>query len=252
MEELNQNVLIDCAIQYGTLQGGPTSSVPTGVLFNAQDVVMIGDGFGYTAVGFNNQVGSPTNVTEWVLHPIFTMEELNQNVLIDCAIQYGTFTRWADFESVPTGVLFNAQDVVMIGDGFGYTAVGFNNQVEFKRHGEDVEVQNAYIGFPINLVIEPMPLAPPPNQSTSLTKPNHLRSIRFMFNNTIGGYINGVPIALNQFDMSGIGFPPIPARGVFELGSMSGWDDFNVPSFTLTQSDPFDIQLLGVFYSVDT
>ena len=36
------------------------------------------------------------------------------------------------------------------------------------------------------------------------------------------------------------------------MGLMDGWDEFSVPSFTLTHSDPFNIQLLGIFYSVDT
>ncbi len=71
-----------------------------------------------------------------------------------------------------------------------------------------------------------------------------------MFNKTIGGTINGIPIALEPFDMANIGEPPFPARGVFEMSIMKGWDDFNNPTFTIEHSDPFDIQLLGVFYSV--
>jgi hypothetical protein len=72
-----------------------------------------------------------------------------------------------------------------------------------------------------------------------------------MFNNTIGGTINGVPIALKPLDSVGIGEPPSPARGVFEMSIMKGWDDFNNPTFTIEHSEPFNIQLLGVFYSVD-
>lgn len=202
-----------------------------------------------TAVNFTAP-GASSTVFPWTLNPVFTLEELSQEVLIDCAIQYGT-VQGGPASTINTGILFNAQDVVMIGDGFGYETTGFNNQVTFEAHGQPVAVQNAYIGFPINLVIEPMPLSPPPNFNTTLTKPKHIRSIRFMFNNTIGGEINGLPIALNPFDMADIGEPPIPAMGIFEISNMTGWDDFTVPSFTLTQSDPFDIQLLGVFYSVD-
>jgi hypothetical protein len=72
-----------------------------------------------------------------------------------------------------------------------------------------------------------------------------------MFNNTIGGAINGVPIALNRFTTMTIGDPPIPASGIFEMGVMSGWDNFNNPTFTLTHNEPFNIELLGVFYGLD-
>ena len=72
-----------------------------------------------------------------------------------------------------------------------------------------------------------------------------------MFNNTIGGTINGVPIALEPFDMAHIGEPPVPARGIFEMSIMKAWDDFNNPSFTIEHNEPFDIELLGLFYSVE-
>ncbi len=202
---------------------------------------------GVNAITFTS-AGVSANVTIWNLATIFTLEELTQDVRLDCAIQYsGTPT-----DTITTGALFNAQAIKMVGDGFGFDAIGVGNQVVFEAHGQPVDVSNAYIGFPINLVIEPMPLSPPPSPNTSLTKPNHVRSVRFMFNNTIGGMINGVPIALEPFDMANIGQPPSPARGVFELMISKGWDDFNVPTFTIEHDEPFDIQLIGVFYSVDT
>ena len=73
-----------------------------------------------------------------------------------------------------------------------------------------------------------------------------------MFNNTIGGEINGVPIALNRFNQINPGEPPIPARGIFEMSIMKGWDDFNNPTFTIEHDEPFNIELIGVFYTVDT
>jgi hypothetical protein len=73
-----------------------------------------------------------------------------------------------------------------------------------------------------------------------------------MFNNTIGGTINDVPISLEPFDMVDIGNPPHPQRGVFEMMIMKGWDDFKIPSFTIRHSEPFNIELIGIFYSVET
>jgi len=198
--------------------------------------------------------GSGTQVVPSTLSTIFTLEELSQDVKLDCAVYYNSTAT----STVSTGSLFNAQSVKMIGstendalDGFGFDAVGVNDQVTFESHGEPVEIKTAYIGFPIHLLIEPMPIAVPAGQQSSLTKPTHIRSVRFMFNNTIGGTINGVPIALEPFNEAHIGEPPFPSRGVFEMSIMSGWDDFNHPSFTIEHSDPFNIELIGVFYSVD-
>jgi hypothetical protein len=195
-----------------------------------------------------SSIGVNTTVKPWPLSTIFTLEELSQDVHLDCAVYFNG----APTSTITTGTIFNAQEVKMVGDGFGFDAIGFNNQVVFDAHGVATNVSTGYIGFPINLIIEPMPLVPPPNQNTTLTKPNHIRSVRFMFNNTIGGTINGVPIALESFQNADIGQPPFPARGFFEMSIMSGWDDFNFPSFTIEHDDPFNIELIGVFYSVDT
>lgn len=197
--------------------------------------------------------GTLSNVVAWPLTTIFTLEQLTSDTFLDCAIQYdGTPT-----STITTGVLFNAQDVKMVGDGFGFSSPAednVSNQIVFEAHGEEVKVENAYIGFPINTIIEPMPLTIANGNSaktTTLTKPQRVMFVRFMFNNTIGGTINDVPIALQPFDQVSIGDPPIPARGVFEMSIFKAWDDFNNPTYTIFHDDPFDIQLLGVFYSVE-
>ncbi len=192
--------------------------------------------------------GSNSHVISWPVTPIYTLEELTVDTFLDCAVYYNS----TPASTITVGALFNAQNVKMVGDGFGFDAVGNNNQVTFQSHGSAVTVSEAYIGFPINTVIEPMPITVPPGQMTSLTKPKHIRTVRFMFNNTIGGTINGVPIALEPFQDADIGEPPTPARGIFEMSIMRGWDDFNQPTFTIEHNEPFDIQLIGVFYSVDT
>lgn len=204
---------------------------------------------GENALTFSS-TGASSNLVAWPLTSTFFLEELNQDVQLDCAIYYNS----TPTDTITTGTLFNAQNVKMLGDGFGYDAQGFNNQVAFEAHGSPVSVSEAYIGFPINLIIEPMPLSMsmgPTAKNTTLTKPKHIRTVRFMFNNTVGGTINGVPISINPFNMSGIGLPPVPARGIFEMGIQKSWDDFNNPSFTIEHNEPFNIELLGVFYSVE-
>lgn len=204
--------------------------------------------------GVNNiqftDAGTSSFVNPWPLQQVFTLEELTQDTYLDCAIYYNG----PPLSTIALGPLFNAQKLKMVGDGFGFDGIGGFNGVEFIAHGVLTPVSKAYIGFPIETIIEPMPLtlANGPNaKNTTLTKPKHVRSVRFMFNNTIGGTINGTPIALEPFDMAMIGQPPFPARGIFEIMPMSGWDDFNNPTYTIVHNDPFNIELLGVFYSVE-
>jgi len=199
-------------------------------------------------------IGTDNLIAAWTLSTIFTLEELTKEVFLDCAVQYvGTPT-----STITTGVLFNGQDIKMVGDGYGFDSSAednVSNVVNFVAHGQPVQVSQAFIGFPINTIMQPMPLnisSGPSSKETTLTKPKRVEWVRFMFNNTIGGTINGVPIALEPFDMAMIGEPPFPARGIFEMSIMKGWDDFNNPTFTIEHNDPFDIQLLGVFYSVVT
>jgi hypothetical protein len=197
-----------------------------------------------------SSAGTSSNVVPWPLTTIFTMEELTTEVFLDCAIKYSG----SPTDTVTTGTLFNAQEVKMVGDGFGFEAIGVGNQVTFEAHGMDVDVSEAYIGFPITTIMQPMPLSiatAGSAKTTGLTKPTRVRSVRFMFNNTIGGTVNGIPIALEPFDASHIGEPPFPARGVFEIFPMNAWDDMNNPTYTIEHSEPFNIELLGVFYSVD-
>lgn len=198
-------------------------------------------------------LGSSSHVVPYPLQTIFTLEELSLDVFLDCAVPYFG----SPSSTINTGSLFNAQDIKMVGDGFGFTASAENNvndEVVFEAHGQETEVSEAYIGFPIRTVIEPLSLsiaAGPNTKETTLTRPKHIRFVRFMFNQTIGGTINGVPIALKPFNQAAIGEPPIPAMGIFEMSIMKGWDDFNNPTYTIEHDDPFNIILVGVFYSVE-
>lgn len=194
--------------------------------------------------------GTGSNVIPWPLVQTFFLEELTQDTYLDCAVYYSG----SPTDTVTGCSQFNAQNIKMVGDGFGFEGQGIGGEVVFEAHGSTVEVSEAYIGFPIRLVIEPMPLSMATGtniKSTALVQPKHIRHVKFMFNNTIGGTINGVPIALKPFDQVSIGEPPIPARGIFEMSIQKAWDDFNNPSFTIEHDEPFNIELLGVFYGVD-
>lgn len=197
-------------------------------------------------------LGSSNSIVIWGLSTIFTLEELTKETFLDCAVFFNN--DGVPASSITTGTLFNAQNIKMVGDGFGFDAIGNDNAVDFEAHGVETPVNEGYIGFPIHTIMQPMPISVSGGNSakmTSLTKPNHVRSVRFWFNQTIGGEINGVPIALTRFNQTNIGEPPVPKNGIVEQMIMKGWDDINNPTFTITHSDPFNIELLGVFYSVE-
>lgn len=199
------------------------------------------------ALSFNDS-GTSATVTVWTLSSTFMIEELTWDTYLDCATYYnGSAT-----DTVSGLSRFNGLEVKMVGDGFGFEAVGNNDEVVFEAHGLPVDVEEAYIGFAIETVIETLPLALGQSTNVSnLTRPTHIRNANFMLKDTIGGMIDNVPIALTTFNQVIPGDPPEPRSGVFEVSLMKGWDDFTNPSFTITHNEPFNFELLGIFYNVD-
>ncbi len=184
---------------------------------------------------------------------------LNAELFLEELSFDGCLDSFKFYSGAPTSTIaignsrFNAQTVKINGDGFSFTAQGNNNQIKITAHGEPVEVSEAYIGFPIQYQIEPLPLSISAGgiKSQNIAQPKRIRDVKFMFNNTIGGQINGIPIALNTFNDVPIGSPPQPSNGIFEMSIMNAWNDFDNPTFTITHDDPFDIRLIGVFYTVE-
>lgn len=202
------------------------------------------------AIVFNDS-GSGTNQVEpWSLETQFFIEELSFDVAVDSAETYsGTAT------STITGLSrFNAQNVLAKGDGFGFNNQVINSEFDFVAHGESVEVEDAQIGFGIHWQVQPMPMANPVGgspKSNNVVFPKHIRSVTFMFDNTVGGTVNDIPIALKTFNNVSFGSAPNPANGIFEIGLMKGWEEFKQSSLTLDHTEPFDIRLTGIFYKIE-
>lgn len=200
-------------------------------------------------------IGSGTNQVEaWPLSTKFYIEELSYDMYVDCAHKYDSSAT-----STLTGLSrFNAQDVLMQGDGYGFEGIVENGEFEVSAHGESVDVSQAQLGFGISVSMTPLPLAlsiSGSQKSTNLVFPKHIRSVSLIFADTIGGTVQGsknaVPISLKTFGEVSIGAPPSQGSGVFEIGLTQGWNDFRYDSFTISHYEPFDIKLLGIFYKVD-
>jgi len=194
--------------------------------------------------------GTSSQVIPWPLVTKFYLEELSFEVFADCCTVY---------EGVATSTIsgqsrFNGQDIVINGNGYGFQDTPIGGEVSIEAHGEPVEVTEAYFGFPINTEIVPLPMAPPGAvgaKGSTMVWEQHTRSVQLMFADTIGGYVNGVPIQLNKFNQTVPNSPPEPRTGLFKMSPMKGWDAFNVDTLTITHSDPFDIKLIGIFYKIE-
>lgn len=181
----------------------------------------------------------------------FYLEQLSFDVFVDCATVYdGAAT------STITGQdRFNGQNIKIQGDGFGFDDMVADSTVEITAHGSEVEVSVAQLGFPINFEVQPLQVAPPGQlgpKGSALVYPQHIRTAIFMFNDTVGGYIEDTPIQLQTLSEIIPGLPPEPLSGTMEMSFMKGWNEVNKNPITITHSDPFDIKLIGIFYTVET
>jgi len=181
----------------------------------------------------------------------YFIEEISFDVYTDCSYVYsGAAT------NTITGLpRFNSQTVVMQGDGYGFSDDVENSEVEFIAHGQPVDIEEAFIGFPIDTEIQLMPNnipgSPGGYKSSGLPFPQHIRNATFFFNNTVGGFVDGQPIALKTLSQYDPLTPPEPLTGLFKKSIMAGWNEFYRQPITITHSEPFDIRLLGVYYKIE-
>lgn len=185
----------------------------------------------------------------WPLNTKFFIEELSFLAKTDCTFKYSGVAT-SSFTNLPN---YNAQEVKINGDGYGFNYIGINDTVETIAHGQLREVRVAQIGFPINVTIEPLPLSiyGTSLKGSNLLSPKHIRTASLMFADTIGAQVNGIPVAMDTFNEFLIDAPPVPTNGIFELSIMQGWDDFKDLGIVVTHNEPFDIKLIGIFYKVD-
>lgn len=205
--------------------------------------------------GINNIIfydqGVDTYVTPQELQTTFMIEELSFDVFTDCTYRYSGFPE----DTFTNLARFNGQFVKIDGDGFGFEYTGYDDTVKTIAHGQLVEVESASIGFPIRTVIEPLQVAPPGQlgyKGSSLVFPQHIRFATFMFNNTIGGEINGTPIQFKTVEETVPGDPPSYNNGTFEMSFMLGWNQIDRDGISIVHDEPFDIRLIGIFYKIES
>ena len=205
--------------------------------------------------------GISAQVLIYELQTTLMIEQLSFDAEMDCIGLYPTPTTpvpTPQVISIAAEPRFNAQEIYMQGDGFGFSDEVVDETLDFEAHGEPVPVYEAQYGFPINVEIIPMPLSISLTgnpKSSNLTDTKHIRFVTFVFADTVGGFIDQgnrqFPIVLTKLNQVIPGDPPTPRTGSFEISSMAGWDDFNYNSFTIFHSEPFGMKLTGIFYKLD-
>lgn len=181
----------------------------------------------------------------------YYIEELSFDVFTDCSHVYSG----AATSSISGLPMFNGREVSIVGDGYGFTdSEVTGSTVEIEAHGIAVEVTEAKIGFPVEMEIELLPVSTPSAvgyKGSSLVFPQHVRNITLMFNNTIGGTVDGQPISLQTTDSVAPLSAPVPQNGIFKKTLMKGWNEFLRDPITIASNDPFDIRLIGAYYKIE-
>lgn len=194
--------------------------------------------------------GVTSTVIPWPLSTKFYIEELSFASYMDCATLYSG----AAVSSIGSQPRFNGQNVLINGDGFGFSDDVSADTIELIAHGSPVTAEVIQAGFPINVEMQSLPVAPSGAsgaKATGFIFSQHVRLATLTFADTVGGYVNGQPITMNIMSQTLPGDPPAPTTGSMQISIMKGWSDYLTPAINITHSEPFDIKLTGLFYKIE-
>lgn len=222
------------------------------VFLNQDDAIANENPIAFTSIG------TTATVIPIPLQTVLLIEQLSFDAEMDCTGFYPTPTASGAVSTISGQPRFDAQEVLMQGDGFGFNTIGVNGNINFEAHGVAIPVSVAQFGFPIDVEITPLPISLSMTgnpKSSNLIDTKHLRFATFLFADTIGGTITQdnltFPIAMQNVTQANPGEPPVPITGSFQISVLGGWEDFTKSSFTINHREPFGMKLTGIFYKVD-
>ena len=194
--------------------------------------------------------GTTSTVVGWPLVTKFYLEEISFSTYVDCATHYSG----SAVSSLSSQPRFNGQEVLINGDGYGFKDLVTNGTIELIAHGAPVTASEIQAGFPIDVEITTLPIAPSGSggpKTTGFIFSQHVRVAALTFADTVGGYVNGQPITMLTMDQVLPGFPPTPTTGSMQISVMKGWSDYLTPAINITHQEPFDIKLTGLFFKIE-
>ena len=194
--------------------------------------------------------GASSTVIPYTLSKVLNLEELSYTVNTDCAIvQKGTNLTQA------TGLsIFDGQTMTVKGDGLTWDSNPVLGGVEqITNYGSQGSVSQVEVGFPVKYAVVPLPVSIPMNgplTTGNIAQAKHIRYVDIMFTDTIGGKVNNQNIALNYLNNQ-VFQPPVGQTGIMEVSLLAAWNQFKSPPFTITQEQPYDFNLIGLFYRIE-
>jgi len=197
-----------------------------------------------------SSAGSTSTVIGWPLVTKFYIEEISFTTYVDCATLYSG----SALSSIASQPRFNGQEILINGDGYGFDDLVTDGVIELNAHGWPVVASEIQAGFPIDVVIESLPIAPSGSggyKTTGFIFSQHVRVAALTFVDSVGGYVNGQPITMQTMSQFLPGAPPSPTTGSMQISIMKGWSDYLTPAIKITHAEPFDIKLTGLFYKIE-
>lgn len=171
----------------------------------------------------------------------YTLEFIDNTVKMDCVIassmnSAGIITGLDELNGYQVQVLFNGQD-------YGHATVAGGTITVANPLGLSGQVQ---VGILYDVVITPMYMFGGANES------DYFKSITRIFVDyyqSLNFYINGTLVPYQTFAQVQAQMPPVPITDTAIISPVLGYNRFF--TFSITQTAPFDLQILGIMYQID-
>lgn len=172
----------------------------------------------------------------------YTIEAFDAETRMDCQLE-----RDMASSGLVTGLeLLNGYTVQVVYENqdFGQYLVE-NGQITVDNPDEIADT--VLIGLLFDVTITPMYF-----YSGQLSSPffKNINRIYVDYYNSLNFYINGKLVPYQSFADIQAGLPLIPQTGTAIVDTVGGYNRF--ATFSITQSSPFDLQILGIEYQIDT
>ena len=183
----------------------------------------------------------------YILTQVYTIEALQEGVYIDSAQDYlmaldGTVTQLDRFNGYNVQVVYQGQD-------YGQYPV-INGQITVTNINQKTLVPiTVSIGLLFDVEIIPMyPYASP----TSSPFEKIISRIYIDYYNSLNFYINGNLVKYQNFKEIQNDIPLTPRTDTAIYNPVEGYNRFDNKAIVITQSAPFDLQILAIGYQIDS
>ena len=182
----------------------------------------------------------------YILTQIYTIEALQEGVFIDSSQDYlmaldGTITQLNRFNGYTVQVVYQNQD-------FGQWLVS-NGTIQVSPLPTPYPAP-ATVQVGLLFDIEIIPMYPFVSATSSPFK-KILSRVYIDYYQSLNFYINGILVNYQNFKEIQAGLPLTPRTDTAIYNPVEGYNRFDSASIVITQSSPFDLQILAIGYQID-